>query len=168
MEFQVFSDLHITVNKEIPNIVPKTDYLILAGDIGKYEDKNFKSFLKYVNSNWKKVFYVLGNHESYSDKYTYQELIKKFKKLFNNYKNIVFLHNSTYSLGNYLLVGTVLWSNPYKIPSFKRPILFDINGKKVFNRIKYLELRRECLNFLFNIKTNKKVILITHFPLINL
>ena len=128
MEFQVYSDLHITVNKEVPDIKPETDYLILAGDIGKYHDKNFIEFIKYVNSNWKKVFYILGNHEAYSDKYTFKELLGMFEKLFSKYKNIVFLYNKTYELDDYLIVGTTLWSNPYQIPSFRRPILFDING----------------------------------------
>lgn len=167
MEFQVFSDLHITVNKAIPDIKPKTDYLILAGDIGRYDDDNFHTFIKYVDSNWKKVFYILGNHEAYSDKYTFQELLDMYKKLFSNFKNIVFLYNQTYNLGDYLIVGSTLWSNPYKIPFFKRPILFNIDGKKLFNRSNYLSLRNECLRFLSKIKTNKKVILITHFPVTN-
>ena len=35
MKFQLFSDIHLEFLKEFPKIIPHTDFLFLAGDIGK-------------------------------------------------------------------------------------------------------------------------------------
>ena len=124
MNIQIFSDLHISINTKIPNITPTADYLILAGDTGKLDDENFRKFIKYVNSKWKKVIYILGNHEAYHKKYTIYELIKLYRAFFKKFKNIVFLENETYELEDYLIVGSTLWTDPSSIKPFHRPILF--------------------------------------------
>ena len=168
MNVQIFSDLHISMNNKIPNITPTADYLILAGDIGKLEDKNFINFMKYVNSKWKKVIYILGNHETYHKKYTIYELIKLYKAFFKKFKNVVFLENDTYELEDYLIVGSTMWTDPSSIKPFHRPILFKSKkGPPEWNLKKYLKFRMEGVKFLFSIKTKKKVILVTHFPVIN-
>lgn len=167
MDFQIYSDLHISINKKIPFIKAYKPYLILAGDIGKYPDSNFVKFIEYVNRTWKKTFYILGNHEAYSKNISFVDLLKKFRDFFKKYKNIVFLYNETYSLGDYLLVGSTMWSDPYLIEKFHRPILFETQNGLDFDRTQYLKLRQECIDFLNSIKTKKKVILLTHFPIIN-
>ena len=166
MKFQIFSDLHITDNNILPNISPTADYLILAGDIGKITDKNYVKFLNFVNSNWKLTFYILGNHEFYNKKYTMKEMLESYKYFFKRYKNIKLLYNKTFELGDYLIVGTTLWSYP-DIKDFTRPLLSNTKKGKVWDLKKYLKFSDDCKEFLKTIKTKKKVILITHFPLIN-
>jgi hypothetical protein len=58
MKFQLFSDIHTELTKYYPRIVPKADYLILAGDIGKVTLPNFQSFMAYCSENWKIVIYI--------------------------------------------------------------------------------------------------------------
>ena len=152
MNVQIFSDLHISMNNKIPNITPTADYLILAGDIGKLEDKNFINFMKYVNSKWKKVIYILGNHETYHKKYTIYEIIKLYRAFFKKLKNIVFLENETYELEDYLIVGSTMWTDPSSIKLFHRPILFKSKkGPSEWNLKKYLKFRMEGVKFLFSI-----------------
>jgi hypothetical protein len=46
-KFQLFSDIHLEYYKSFP-IIPKIEkYLILAGDIGKIDTNNYKSFFDY-------------------------------------------------------------------------------------------------------------------------
>ena len=126
------------------------------------------NFMKYVNSKWKKVIYILGNHETYHKKYTIYEIIKLYRAFFKKLKNIVFLENETYELEDYLIVGSTMWTDPSSIKLFHRPILFKSKkGPSEWNLKKYLKFRMEGVKFLFSIKTKKKVILVTHFPLIN-
>lgn len=171
MNVQIFSDLHISINKQIPDITPTAKYLILAGDIGKIGDSNYIKFLKIINEKWSKIIYVLGNHELYSDKYTVNELIEMYKKLIKNFKNIILLDNDCYNLEDFLIVGTTLWTDPSNIVNFNKKLLFKKRYKetviKKWDLKKYKKLRMEGIKFLFDIKTSKKIILITHFPMIN-
>jgi predicted phosphodiesterase len=73
--FRVFSDLHLehdfwgptNVCKEITSR-ESVDYLILAGDIVDYSNKDtlFPSFIHHMLPHYKNIFYILGNHEYYS------------------------------------------------------------------------------------------------------
>lgn len=62
MRIQVISDIHLEFIKNILKIEPKTDYLFLAGDIGKLDLINssqclYRKFMDYVSK--------IGNHEFY-------------------------------------------------------------------------------------------------------
>lgn len=169
MLFQIYSDLHITKNKYLPKLYKYSDYLILNGDIGKLNDKNYQKFIKYISKTWKKIFYIPGNHEFYEKDDIY-ELINKYELFFSKFKNIIFMYNKTYELKNYYFIGTTLWSNPtknfFKNHYNERLSIKKNNKIEVLQRNDYIKLYKECLTFLNSIKTNKKVILITHFPLI--
>ncbi len=67
-KFQLFSDIHLEFSKTFFKLPPLTNYLFLAGDIGKLSHLTFKPFFDYCSNNWKEIFYVLGNHEYYSSK----------------------------------------------------------------------------------------------------
>lgn len=80
MYFHVFSDIHLefcnhySMKKHI-NIKNRYDYdyhdekdeinLILAGDIGYPERKEYKNFIKSCSSLYDNVFIIAGNHEFY-------------------------------------------------------------------------------------------------------
>lgn len=179
-KFQVFSDIHLEFYKEFPKIVPLTDYLFLAGDIGKISHPTFKPFFDYCSEKWKKTFYVLGNHEYYSSDKTHQKLNKLYKEFFSSYSNIHLLDDSYYDLedenNSYRIYGSTLWSE-----------INSTEGLNDFNMIKmkneknwtvsidlqyYNELYMSSATKLFDmIKTHnyddiapQELIIITHFP----
>ena len=71
ISIQLVSDLHLEMGHgqgasyEGFQIVPKAESLALLGDIGAICDDRLFEFLKRQLLQFKKVFYVLGNHEFY-------------------------------------------------------------------------------------------------------
>ncbi len=70
MKFQFVSDVHLEidpVSRLTEFMKPCAPYLVLAGDICAYSMKDrLRTFLEYCSANWKRVFYVAGNHEYYN------------------------------------------------------------------------------------------------------
>jgi predicted phosphodiesterase len=70
MKFQFVSDIHLEidpVSRLTEFIKPCAPYLVLAGDICAYSMKDrLRPFLEFCAANWKRVFYVAGNHEYYN------------------------------------------------------------------------------------------------------
>ncbi len=179
--FQIFSDIHLEFFNSFPKIPPLTNYLFLAGDIGKLSGSNFKPFFDYCSDNWKKTFYVLGNHEYYSSNKTYDKLNEEYKEFFKNYSNVFLLDDSYYDLedgsDSYRIYGSTLWSsinsnqslndfNMIKMKNDKNwtvPIdleyfnsLYNNSAKKLFDQIK-------TTNWEGNSEP-KNLIIMTHFP----
>lgn len=80
---QVLSDLHLELCRQYATFeVPKTGayYLILAGDIGRLVDyEPLLGFLEGLVSSYRRIFYVLGNHEFYT--MTYEDGIREAERL---------------------------------------------------------------------------------------
>mgnify|MGYP000117108522 FL=1 len=173
MEFQIYSDLHIEEYDDYPRLPVLKDYLILAGDIGKIGHRPFTQFLHYVNNNWKKVFYVLGNHEYYDNYLTYIELKEMYKNLFKNFNNIILLDKKKVELNNIEILGCTLWSYyPSRAPDNYVNYLQNIKEKK--NHLFINDLSKDSYNkmnmedkqwLLENYNPKKKTIIITHYPL---
>lgn len=108
MKIQIISDIHLEQRKIFPRIKPLCDYLFLAGDIGKINNKLYDEFLHYCSDNWKLVFYVLGNHEFYHNKKTYDILYEGYIDTFNN---ILLLNNQICHLEGFQILGCILWSD---------------------------------------------------------
>lgn len=179
-KFQLFSDIHMEYFKTFPKIEPFTDYLFLAGDIGKISHPNFKPFFDYCSSKWKKTFYVLGNHEYYSSGNTHKKLNESYKDFFNLYSNVHLLDDSYYDLKDdnisYRIYGSTLWSennltdglNDFNMIKMKN----EKNWTVPINILYYNELYTNSVTKLFEmIKTHKfddiapkDLIIITHFP----
>ena len=166
--FQLFSDIHLEYQTTYPLIKPIEENLILAGDIGILNRSNYKPFFDYCSKNWKKIFYILGNHEYYYAKDSIPVTKQKYIEFFKNYDNIIFLDNSTYEFSDNLrIVGSVLWSKPIFndkkfIQNFEHKIKKDLGiSLQMFN-----ELHQECVNFVINEinKKDKNLLIITHFP----
>ena len=178
-KFQLFSDIHIEFTKKIPKIPNLAPYLFLAGDIGKINTNNFKDFIEYANTYWKKVFYVCGNHEYYHSNKTHSEINQLYANLFSNYSNFVFLDDSYYDLDigttknpdeKIRIYGSTLWSqvtqtwglndfNMIKIKNEKEwtvPIDSDYFNKLHSNSLKKLVAITK--------ESSEKMIVITHFP----
>ena len=173
INIQLYSDFHLELNeKAYPKIKPYCDYLFLAGDIGKINTPNFKDFFDYCSSNWKKVFYVLGNHEYYHSHTTLVKLKKEYKNFFENYTNIHLLDNDVYELDEIVIIGSTLWSyttSTLNLNDFSKIKTYDeINNRT--NGIStefYNNLHFDCINFIntqIEKYKDKKVIVMTHYP----
>lgn len=172
-DFQLYSDIHIEFSKTFPKIKPNCDYLILAGDIGKINTENFQMFFDYCSQNWKKVFYILGNHEYYHSSKTYDKLNGLYKEFFKQYTNVILLDNSIYEIDDELIIiGSTLWSmvshTPY-LNDFNKIYMYneDRTRKIGITMERFQELHKESKKYILeqvNNNKNKKIIIITHFP----
>ena len=174
--FQVYSDLHLEFYKSFPLIEPMADYLILAGDIGNFSNDNMIGFFDYVNNNWKKIFYVLGNHEYYSSSNHFEKTKKKYIDIINQYDNIILLDKDEYILDDIIILGCTMWTfneNMIEkfINDFKKIKYFDSkNNRRYKIDYKFINnLHNDEKEWLFNKLdeyNGKKIIVITHFPMI--
>jgi len=185
LSIQIYSDLHLELTKSIPEIVPRSPYLFLAGDISRFSHPSFREFLSYCNARWKKTFYVFGNHDYWSPN-SYLQKIKREAKDFlktNELTNVFILDNEFVSLDDDLIIfGSTFWTsspfiteyegkmyiNDYNMIRFKRNITdirpYDLAPKDV-NEMYFEDYSKiyEVLNT-NELTKDKKVIIMTHFP----
>lgn len=117
MKIQVISDIHLEFHDNIPSILLdetfiKAPYLFLLGDIGipKKHPTKWMQFMSHMSSKYTKVFYLLGNHESY--KYSMSDTITFIKEKLKSLSNVFYLEAGvTYELEDYTVVGCTLWSD---------------------------------------------------------
>jgi predicted phosphohydrolase len=171
--FQIVSDIHIEriypKKIDIYSIIkPVCPNLILSGDIGRYSfiKEYYTDFLRELCVLYKKVYFVLGNHEYFSKEKTITEIKFDFLKLTNIIPNLIILDDNGVDIDNTCirLYGTTLWS---KIPDHykgERPILHD-TGKKV-NTVWFNLQHYKCLFMLEQeiYKNKKKLVVISHYP----
>lgn len=169
------SDLHLEFYDEnelkdvISRIIPKSEICVLAGDICYPFQKSYEIFLMDMNNKFKHVFLIHGNHEYYrlceNEGKLMKDIINKTNDIINSndLKNIHFLNNSYYDIGNYRFAGTVLWSHikdpNYLINDADTIVELDVNS---MNRV-----HNECTKFIENItekskQDEKKLIVVTH------
>ena len=170
MRVQVISDIHIEERENIPSIKPKADILFLAGDIGVLGNKLYEEFIEYVDKNWSTVFYVLGNHELYSEDKDIEQLIHEYDMFFKKFNNIVFLHHAKCQLAGYTIIGCTFWGrfendkhvsgSPHKIKIRKDGELQEIGPEILTNLHAY---SYEWVKS--NIHPVLPTIILTHFPL---
>lgn len=184
MHFQLYSDLHTELIKKRMDFDVMADVLILAGDIGCITTNTFKPFIDNVSKKWKHVVYVPGNHEYYAS-IPITKLKQAYHEFFLTYDNVHYLDNSVWEYNGYLFVGSTLWSNPsdisglndfYYIKETNKLFTPTSNKKKVKPILKltkntFCELHKKSVEWIrkiiINNNTNKKIIMITHFPPIN-
>lgn len=175
MKFQLFSDIHLEFYKTYPKIERKTKYLILAGDIGRLCDINYKEFMEYCSNTWERVIIVLGNHEYYHKRKTYEELRELYTLYFSQYENIYLLEKNKILIDGWEIIGLTMWSNI--VPKYKT-LLNCVHKikKKVYirNEKRTIGIGYETLNelhneskkwLLENYNPKQKTIIITHHPL---
>lgn len=177
--FQIYSDIHIEQWNKMPEIPIKARYLILAGDICQINHPLFYSFLNYCSLNWEKTFYVPGNHEYYSHKKNMNELEFEYKyRIEERYKNIYYLNNSFIQLDDEInIYGSTFWTySPFNTTQQAKTYINDYNVisyfKQELNKVvsldisKVNQLSKDSFNKLqeYLNETNKKTIVITHFP----
>ena len=193
------SDLHLThyiskkesitkIDKLVQDKISmqvKGDILVVAGDID--EDINRVSELLYSCSKYyKKVIFVLGNHEYYipvikyiytdpmAEEYNYNSMNKVYRlnEIFKDNKDIIILDktNNTkglYTYNTFLLAGDTLWYKPvtlvdklynYPMQNDSRFILSELSKKD-----KIQKLHNDSISWYNNLPNNIDLI-ITHVP----
>lgn len=117
---QYASDLHLELMPTLPDfstlLKPAAQYLALAGDIGHF--KQWKALLDWASPQWRRIFFVTGNHEYYNIKDGERETIAErdggYAWLAGTYPNVHFLHTKAPSVfiphKNVAIVGSTLWS----------------------------------------------------------
>jgi hypothetical protein len=168
ISLQIYSDIHLEFYKSALKMKKYSDYLVLAGDIGKIGCKNYDYFLKYVSTIWKHVIYVPGNHEYYNDIYNINELKNMYKDLMKKYDNIHYLDDSHWDHNGYRFIGSTLWSNPSSeitgLCDF-REIKENNNENLSIDTFKELHMKSiEYIKKILNETNTLTPILITHFP----
>lgn len=172
MKFHVISDIHLEFYKRIPPITrfidtsEIVDYLFICGDICDPFSKNYKLFLEEcIKLPYKKVFIIAGNHEYY-DHYT-QKVTHQIRSLCKKLSDkLVFLHNSSYDIEDYTIIGSTLWSNvdnvevTKHISDYKRikDWTLERNNNENKKAIKFIE--RQLM------RDRKFIIMTHHCPLI--
>jgi len=171
MKVQILSDLHLEFDNKI-KLQPKTNILILAGDIGNITKNGFKEFFDDISLKWKHIIYVLGNHEYYHSRKTFDKLNKSYHNFFNKYKNIHLLDNDYIIINDTLFIGTTMFPEvfvPYTA-CFKQIKMKNENNWTVPITTDYWNnLHKDGKNRLYQIIGNhrqiKKQVIITHYPL---
>lgn len=166
MLIQYVSDVHLEFLQTIPNIIPKTKILVLAGDIGYPHQKIYTTFLQDVSSKFEKVFLITGNHEYYTKGQISMETIDAtIEKIIqeNNLHNISFLHHDYEDYEGYLFVGLPLWS-AIENPSY---LINDFVAIQSMNTELYNELHtigREFIQEMLQHSTIPIVMITHHMP----
>lgn len=165
--FQYVSDLHLEKHSKInysklvtPN---KNNYLILAGDICPLFILPL-DFLEWCRDNFKKTFYIPGNHEYWGIS------IESGKKLFKaicKTCGVIGLDNQYYEGEDFRILGCTLWTH---IPdNFKKDIQNKISDyKHIKGHIpeNTNKMHNDCVNFVNNnlSKTKKNIVVSHHGP----
>jgi len=174
LKVQYCSDLHLEFeqNKNFLSNNPLHvcgDILILAGDIVPLHDEFLNnSFFRFISKNYRKVFWVPGNHEYY-----YRN-ISDFSSSFNLklHENINIVNNINLQYEGIQFIFSTLWSNiseqnekyiEQKISDFE----CITNNDKKFKVSDFNNLHAQSLNFIRQSsahKKNKTIIVSHHVP----
>lgn len=118
MRIQLLSDLHLEQYPDFAPVAAKdVDILVLAGDIGSYQEGSLLSGDDFglsrfsplqTNSPWPRVLYLPGNHEFDSLDFdrTYTHLRQTCNRL-----GIEWLEQEVITIGSVRFIGSTLWSD---------------------------------------------------------
>lgn len=135
-----------------------SEILICAGDIGEVRDLRVCESLKWICQQYKQVFYVPGNHDSYNLAYGQADVI--LKNL--NISNLTILKiGDIHQLGDYKIIGDTGW-----MPNHPNLIKYPINDLRLIKNIRpaihdhYHSLRK----FIDENADEKTIVVIHHIP----
>lgn len=132
MIIDYISDLHIDyeplqikqsdIKKYFDSLGPKGEILIIAGDIDE-ENERLVQFLSIVKKiyGYKKIYFVLGNHELYGLKYeSYYEKIQELKTILHLHEDIILLDGQVEIYNGIKIGGTMMWYDGSYMNHFER------------------------------------------------
>lgn len=166
-------------------------YLILAGDIGHLNSPVWRAFIEYIHGlhpGWEQIFYMLGNHEYYSNSKTMSVLMEGYREYLAQFPRIKLLDQDLVYLPDdgCVVLGATMWGQSEfsivgQINDF-RQINLKLDPTNPASRTINItppamnELHRAEKEWLFSELNNlnesvmlqpelKTIIIITHFPL---
>lgn len=178
VKLRYISDIHLEFLKKFPKF-KCDDYdnetLLLLGDIGHLNSKNYIDFIEYCSKNFKNVVLVYGNHEYYgTDKDLPIEEVINIDYPVNVHtlnNDVIYLNKITNTIETHIkencikLIGTTLWSNVTNHMSY---LLNDYNyiytndGGSKLSVFKVREMFEVNKKFILNEINEMKCIVLTH------
>jgi len=174
-KFRLISDLHFETNamNNIRKIISKlsmyntekpTEYLILAGDITNLKHTNKLEYFLNSLDCYKKVFYILGNHEYHgiSDKKDKKHIPDMYRNVVSKFPNVVLLEDESYKISDDVnIFGTTLW---YDILIDKENCASDKNAsdKNTSEKELIMEKHTYSKEKIRNLSQDSQNIIITH------
>ena len=159
--FRILSDLHLEFHnfklliKQI-NDLPFVENLIIAGDLINYKNKLLlDDFFNNIKNNYKKIIYVLGNHEFYGiNPDDYSSVVNEYHDICDKHE-VILLNDEIMVIDGLKIFGGTMWSN------------IDIETSKVmYGKHKYIKYRDETLkrhhDTINKINTANCDIIVTH------
>jgi Icc-related predicted phosphoesterase len=190
MNISLVSDLHLDISKHLE--LPGGDVLIIAGDacearelvkehhstkVLPYTGGSFPcyDFFEFECAKYKKVFYVMGNHEHYHGKFwkTKNELERVFPS------NITILENQCEEYEVVLFVGATLWTdmnksdpltltsmatymNDYRLITYHYPQYNAYHKMRPLDTVKMHYESKRYIEETVKSHTDKPVVVVTH------
>ena len=175
MKFQYCSDLHLEFGKHADYfkknpIVPAAEILLLAGDITYLRTDFFRApFFDYISKNWRRAYWIPGNHEYYCGIDILSYSLKEPVKI---RENVLLLNNASLEIEDILIVFSTLWSKinmNYKNIIENRVSDFEciVYDSKKLDSENFNKLHREALFFLgkaLKQDKRKKIVVTHHLP----
>ncbi len=116
---------------------PDFDVLVIAGDIGHYNDDNVY-FLSILAKHYKKVFVTWGNHDlyllgNYKELYNYNSFnrLKELKEKLKSIPNLTFLDGELVEYQGITFWGSGLW---YEVASLSHWADYMNDARYIFDR----------------------------------
>jgi hypothetical protein len=165
------SDLHLEFNK--CNLQSdEADVLILAGDVGvaSIPAKHYLPFFQLCADRFKRVIYILGNHEHYG--FVFKETADFLKNKLAHLSNVTLLDNEIVSVDGIQFAGTTLWSDikvteEFDVGRFMQDYCY-IRTDSVWNkRITVSDLREiyeKNISWLKSVISDTDVVITHHLP----
>lgn len=172
MKIQYCSDLHLEFPenklfiKQNP-IIPVGDILLLAGDILPFAMLNEPcDFFDYVSANFKKVYWIPGNHEYYH--YDMKNIASPLNRKIR--KNVFLINNQVVKIKEINFIFSTLWShiseqNKWRIQQNVSDFFMIKNHGRNLTASKFNELHKTSLDFITSaLNENKEAnsIVVTH------
>lgn len=144
-----WNDYEEKIKKEWQEQIQPDDIVILSGDFSwaTYLEETKKDF-EFLNSLPGKKYILKGNHDYW---WTTLKKMNEFLQE-NHYKNINFVYNNAYDLGEFLLAGTRYWAFDEETE----------DNEKIFAR--EIIRAQNSLNAAKALHSSKPIIFTTHYP----
>jgi hypothetical protein len=98
-----------------PILKPSAPVLLLAGNIGRPDQRIYRDFLHYCSRSWKHTVVVAGPRELYSREITTTAADRRLgqcEAVISEFQNVHFLERDSVTCEGVKILGTTLWSEP--------------------------------------------------------
>lgn len=112
MLIDVVSDLHLRSPNDLNDefYTASAPVLALLGDVCEmHQLETMLPVFERISGTWKKVLYVLGNHEFYNG--FLDNAVSHYRSVLSGFKNIHILDNDAVSIRGIAFIGSTLWSD---------------------------------------------------------